>query len=143
MKLSLCFVLLLSSIILAQQPHTSTSSLKRLLVQQGFTGELQGKVAFSRLGILDCGSRKLEVFYYSWEESHPPGLAIHASYRVILLEHGNKYVGSYHVADPPARMTQTAILFNYSKKDGNTIACEDEDLPQSVMLDGESEDLFR
>ena len=139
MKLNACFVLLFSATILAQQPHTSASSLKHLLAQQGFTGLLEGKVAFSRLGRLDCGTGKLEVFYYSWEESHPPGLAIHASYRVVLLEDGSKYVGSYQVQDRPARSTRTAILFNYPEGDGNTISCDGDSLPQSVVLNGEFE----
>ena len=143
MKHHALFVLLFSVTVLAQNPHTSTGSLKRLLAQQGFTGALEGKITIKRLGIFHCGSRQLEVFYHTWEESNPPGRAIHAAYRVVLLENGSRYVGSYKVQDPPAKIARAAIFFDYPKDAGNVIACDDNSLPESVVLNGEGADLFK
>jgi len=121
MKAGICCLLLLSASIFAQPPRTSISTLKHLLAQQGFSGALEGNIAIKRLGVFQCGSRPLEVFYHSWEESHPPGKAIHAAYRIVFLENGNKYVGQYKVEGPPTKITRTAIVFDYPERDGNTI----------------------
>jgi hypothetical protein len=136
MKASIGCLLLLSASVFAQAPRTSTSTLRQLLAQQGFSGALEGKIAIKRLGVLHCGSRSLEVFYHSWEESHPPGKAIHAAYRIVFLENGHKYVGQYKMQDPPTKVTRTAIVFDYPEGDGNTIACEGDALPEEVTLDG-------
>jgi hypothetical protein len=135
-------MLLFAASILAQTPRTSTSTLKHLLAQQGFTGALEGKITIRRLGILHCGSRQLEVFYHTWEQSNPPG-ARHAAYRVVFLEDGNRYIGSYRVHDRPAKIVRDAILFNFSEEDGNMIRCNQDELPAEVSLDGEGEDLFK
>jgi hypothetical protein len=143
MKLNAFSVMLFSATILAQQPHTSTSSLKHLLAQQGFSGSLEGKITIKRLGVFHCGSRPLEVFYHTWEQSNPPGKAIHSAYRIVFLENGNKYVGQYKVQDPPTKITRTAIVFGYPTSDGNSISCEGDNLPESALLNGESDDLFK
>ena len=143
MKLHPFIAMLFSATILAQQPHTSTSSLKQLLDQQGFSGALEGKIAIKRLGVFHCGSRTLEVFYHTWEESNPPGKAIHAAYRIFFLENGNKYIGQYMVQDPPTKITRTAIVFGYPASDGNSIACDGDNLPESVELNGEGSALFK
>jgi len=143
MKASFFCLLLLSTGIFAQTPRTSTSTLRHLLAQQGFSGALEGKIAIKRLGVFHCGSRPLEVFYHSWEESNPPGKAIHAAYRIVFLENGNKYVGQYMVQDPPVNITRTAIVFDYPEGYGNTIECEGESLPEQVQLNGESGVLFK
>ena len=138
MKASICCMLIFSASVFAQTPRTSTSTLKHLLAQQGFSGALEGKIAIKRLGVFHCGSRPLEVFYHTWEESHPPGKAIHAAYRIVFLENGNKYVGQYKVQDPPTKTTRTAMVFDYPARDGNTIECEGDSLPEEVTLNGES-----
>jgi len=143
MKLNAFSVMLFSATMLAQQPHTSTSSLKHLLAQQGFSGALEGKITIKRLGVFHCGSRPLEVFYHTWEESNPAGKAIHAAYRIVFLENGNKYLGQYKVQDPPTKITQTAIVFGYPASDGNSIACEGDSLPESIELNGEGGVLFK
>jgi hypothetical protein len=142
MKARICFLLLLSASVFAQTPRTSTSTLKQLLAQQGFSGALEGKIAIKRLGVFHCGSRTLEVFYHSWEQSNPPG-ARHAAYRIIFLEDGNKYIGQYRVQDPPTKITRTAIVFEYPAGDGNTIECEGDSLPDEVSLNGEYGTLFK
>ena len=143
MKARLCCLLLLSASIFAQTPRTSTSTLRHLLAQQGFSGALEGKIAIKRLGVFHCGSRPLEVFYHSWEESNPPGKAIHAAYRIVFLENGNKYVGQYKVQDPPVKITRTAIVFGYPEGDGNTIECEGDSLPEKVNLNVGDGTLFK
>jgi len=136
-------MLVLSASLFAQTPRTSTSTLKQLLAQQGFTGALEGKITIKRLGVFNCGSRTLEVFYHTWEESHPPGKAIHAAYRIVFLEDGDKYVGQYMVQDPPTKITRTAIVFGYPASDENTIQCEGNSLPVGVTLNGEGRVLGR
>jgi len=143
MKARICCLLLLSLDLVAQTPRTSTSTLIHLLAQQGFSGALEGKIAIKRLGFFHCGSRLLEVFYHSWEESNPSGKAIHAAYRIVFLENGNKYVGQYMVQDPPTKITRTAIVFGYPESDGNTIACDGDSLPESVVLNGQGAELFK
>jgi hypothetical protein len=114
-----------------------------LLAQQGFSGALEGKIAIKRLGVFHCGSRTLEILYHSWEESNPPGKAIHAAYRIVFLENGNKYVGQYMVQDPPVKITRTEIVFGYPEGDGNIIECEGDSLPKEVTLNGEYGTLFK
>lgn len=143
MKAGICGLLVLSTSIFAQTPRTSSRTLKQLLAQQGFSGALDGKIAIERLGVFHCGSRPLEVFYHSWEESHPPGKAIHAAYRIVFLENGNKYLGQYKVQDPPAKVTRTGVIFDYPKRGGNKIECDGDSLPQSLTLNGETKDLFK
>lgn len=79
----------------ASSPH-----LKTELAAQHFSGVLEGDVHFTYLGILPCGNKHLRVIYYSWYETNPPGEAIHASYRVILMDK-RTYLGSYAVEYPP------------------------------------------
>jgi len=76
---TLATMILISTIGAAAGQTVHGKPLKSLLSGQGFTGELQGRVTLVRLGHLDCAERKLEVIYYTWEESHSPGLAVHAS----------------------------------------------------------------
>ena len=142
MKSLICCVLLFSINLLAQPPHTSVSALRKILAQQGFSGALEGKITIERLGVLHCGSRQLEAFYHTWEQSNPPGRAIHAACTVVLLE-GSKYVGQYHVPDRPARITRSAILFNFRGEDGNIIQCDGDNLPESVVLDGQDAKFFK
>jgi len=40
-----------------------TKSLRDILSKQGFSGELHGKVGFSRLGTIKCNAEELQVFY--------------------------------------------------------------------------------
>jgi hypothetical protein len=142
MKASICCLLVLSVSMLAQAPRTSTKTLKQLLAQQGFSGALEGKIAIRRLGVLHCGSRTLEVFYHSWEQSNPPG-ARHAAYRIVFLEDGNKYIGQYRVQDPPTKITRTSIIFDYPATEGNTVECEGDSLPEELTLNGEGGMLFK
>ena len=119
-----------------------TKSLRDILSKQGFTGLLRGKVTFSLLGTMKCNSAILHVYYYFWEESNPPGKAIHSSQRFIFLKNGN-YLGQYVIADRPSLIKPDLLQFPNSGEDGNSIKCDREGLPGSVILDGQSTVLFR
>jgi len=112
-------------------------SLRDQLAKQGFTGMLEGKVHFFRLGTLQCNNTKLSVYYYEWEESHPPGKAIHAAYRILFMSPTFDYLGSYHVSDRPIKTGPSTISFNYPEADGNILQCDVDGLPKQVLLDGD------
>lgn len=120
----------------------NTKSLRKILTEQGFTGSLQGKVRFNHLGKMKCNSAMLQVYYYTWEETNPPGRAIHFSQRLIFIQERN-YLGQYVIPDRPVLINSDFLLFPYSKDDGNTIQCNQEGLPESVNLDGSGINLER
>jgi hypothetical protein len=136
------FVLLICSGLSAQTENLDLRHLKNILQKQGFTGALEGKVHFSRLGNLKCNSETYEVIYHEWEQSHPAG-ARHAAYRVLFIDKQNQYIGSYRVPERPLSVTLQKIRFNFSEKQGNTIRCDSEGLPDEVILDGEGSSLFK
>jgi hypothetical protein len=119
-----------------------TKSLKDILSQQGFTGLLQGKVTFKYLGNMKCNSVALRAYYYTWEETNPPGRAVHASYRLIFIEKRD-YVGQYVVSDRPFLVKPDMLRFQVSEEDRNSLRCDPNGLPKSLILDGESRVLFR
>ena len=112
-----------------------TKSLKDILSKQGFAGSLQGRITFTFLGNMKCNSKALQVYYYTWEETNPPGRAIHFSQRLIFIENRN-YLGHYVIADRPILAKRDSLRFPYSKKGGNSIQCGPEGLPGSVQLEG-------
>jgi hypothetical protein len=120
----------------------SDTELKRSLTRQSFSGMLEGNVHFTELGVFDCQSKAVRVIYYEWNESNPPGKAIHASYRVILMT-GNSYMGSYAIEDKPTVVNGKAIVFPYSPAEGNVIVCGVGGLPQEVLLNGENLELAK
>ena len=83
-------------------------SLERILSKQGFSGQLTGnvKVRFAFLGNMKCGSAVLHVYYYTGEETHPPGKAIHFNRRLIFLEN-RTYLGN-----------TTSLIVQYSSSRG-------------------------
>jgi hypothetical protein len=138
---------LLAAILLSVTSNAQkmdTKSLRAILSKQGFTGQLYGnvKVTFARLGVMRCSTAMLQVYYYSGEETNPPGRAIHASYRLIFIDNST-YLGQYVIADRPTLIKQNFLKFPYPEEDGNTIKCAQEGLPKSLLLDGESKVLFR
>lgn len=111
--------------------------IRRILSSQGFTGKLAGKISFTKLGDIVVGSIRYQVFYYTWEESNPPGAAIHASYRIILLQDPDKYIGSYSVEGSPKRLGLSSIQIDYPESLGNTIIFDKSGPPSQVLLNGE------
>ena len=135
-------VLLIGTLPLyAQQPNAR--ALKTLLAQQGFSGELHGKVHFTALGTLACHGKKLQAFFYEWEQSNAPGQAIHASHRIVFIAPGDRYVGSYTVEDRPLKTGPETIVFGYPQKAGNAIHCGAAGLPKTVLLNGENQVLAK
>jgi hypothetical protein len=127
--------------ITAQEP--SEHSLKGLLLKQGFSGQLEGNIQFKKLGWMDCNARKLQSIYYRWEESNPPGLAIHINQRVVFMDQDGKYLGSYVVDDIPTKTAADTLSFKYLPKLGNVIRCNRDGLPASILLNGESRTLAK
>jgi hypothetical protein len=126
-------ILLLSVTSIAQR--LDTKSLRNILSKQGFSGELHGKVTFSRLGTMKCNAEELRVFYYTWEETNPPGHAIHFSQRLIFVEK-QTYLGQYVISDRPVLVKPDLLRFPVSEEDGNTLRCDEDGLPKSLYLDG-------
>jgi hypothetical protein len=118
-------------------------SLERILSKQGFSGQLTGnvKVRFAFLGDMKCGSAVLHVYYYTGEETHPPGKAIHFNQRLIFLENRN-YLGQYDISDRPVLVQQKTLRFPVSEEDGNSLECGRDGLPKSVLLDGGGRALY-
>jgi hypothetical protein len=112
-----------------------TKSLRDILSKQGFSGELHGKVTFSRLGTLKCNAEGLQVFYYTWEETNPPGRAIHFSQRLIFIEK-QKYLGHYVISDRPILVKPDLLRFPFSEEDGSVLRCDQDGLPKTIYLDG-------
>ena len=117
--------------------NLDTKSVKDILSKQGFTGLLRGRITFTLLGNMKCNSTMLRVYYYTWEESNPPGRAIHFSQRLIFIENRN-YLGHYVIADRPTLIKGDFLRFPYSKDDGDSIQCDQEGLPESVHLNGDN-----
>jgi hypothetical protein len=135
MKFFLTSLLLIGMPILSMSSHASSADIKKELAAQKFSGVLNGDVKFTTLGELHCGANPLQVVFYEWYESSPPGKAVHSSYRVVLM-HGTTYVGSYVVEDKPS-IQGDEIQFPYTS-DGNSIKCTSDGAPpKKVLLDGE------
>lgn len=136
MRFLLTNILLIAMVCSPKADGESSARLKKELASQHFSGVLEGNVRFTTLGRLSCGSNSLQVVFYEWEESSPPGAAVHSSYRVILM-HGPTYLGSYVVADKPS-IQGDELRFPYSEN-GNSIKCGiDGAPPKEVLLDGEN-----
>jgi hypothetical protein len=136
------FALLLCSSLPAQSAHSGLRHLKNILQQQGFTGALQGKIHFTRIGRLQCNAETYDVIYHEWEQSHPAG-ARHAAYRVLFIDKQDRYIGSYRVPERPISVTPQRILFNLPEKQGNTLRCDRDGLPAEVILGDETSPLFK
>jgi hypothetical protein len=136
-------VLLISSCLSAQTSQLDLRHLKGILERQGFTGALQGKIHFSRIGRLKCGTETYDVIYHEWEQSNPPG-ARHAAYRILFIDKRDHYIGSYRVPEHPLSIAgQRVIRFNFPEQQGNTIICDTEGLPADIILNGEGSRLFK
>lgn len=134
-KLMLAGLLLIGTVGLNSPREACPSNLRHRLATQHFSGMLKGDIRFTSLGTLRCGANNLRMFFYEWYESSPPGLAIHASYRVIVMD-GGIYVGSYVVEDRP-KNEGDRLLFPYDSH-GKSIGCGTSGvLPKKVLLNGE------
>jgi hypothetical protein len=116
------------------------AELRRLLESQGFSGGFEERVHISHLGEMDCAGSKLQVYYYSWEQTHAP---FHAAYRVLFFKDSITYLGQYKVGDRPKLLKSSKLVFNYSELDGKSIQCDQNGLPESVIADGADLTLFK
>ena len=130
---SLLVVMLLP--ITSGAQRLNARSLKDILASQGFSGVLHGKIAFAFLGNMKCNPAEIQVYDYTWEETNPPGRAVHFSQRLIFI-HDQKYLGQYVIEDRPTLTRSGLLRFPYSKELGNTIQCKRGGLPESVYVDG-------
>ena len=84
---------------------------------------------------MKCNSEELQVFYYTWEETNPPGQAIHFNARLIFIEKQD-YLGHYMVSARPVLVKPDLLRFPVSAEDGNALRCDQDGLPKSFYLDG-------
>jgi len=135
MRFLLTIVFLIGMLCSPIPSCASSAKLKKELAAQSFTGVLEGDVRFTALGALHCGTNSLQVVFYEWHESSPPGKAVHSSYRVILM-HGTTYLGSYAVEDRPT-IKGDELRFPYDA-DGNSMKCGADGVPpKKILLNGE------
>jgi len=128
-------------------PQTQSSNLRRLLAKQGFCCYIRAKdgVTLTELGHMACGSKSLRAVYYEWQEQHPRGDAVHASYRLIFMD-GNVYLGNYEVTGTdgfPSIVGKKLIQFSSQENGENRVGCEAGELPKHAWLGGESRSLFK
>jgi hypothetical protein len=132
-------VVFLMAVVLGSTSYTasaqSKSALIRILREQGFTGALSGDIHFTPLGTLHCPASEYRVIYFEWYGPANPG-SHRAQYRLLFLEGGKRYVGSYVIRDKPVSVGQGTILFGYDKASGNVIGCSDIGTGESAQLDG-------
>jgi len=114
-----------------------SARIKRMLAEQGFTGTVDSKcVHLSRIGTMKCGPELMDVVFYEWDETaaESPGLARHASYRVLFL-HDSKFLGAYVVEDKPL-LHNNVLIFPYPPHMGNQLKCAADGPPAQAWLDG-------
>ena len=135
-KYMLCVLLIAALLTLSSDAEKlSRKSLEHILSEQGFGVLLQGKVRFAHLGEMKCGSKILDVYYYTWEETNPPGRAIHFSQRLNFLEN-RTYVGHYVISDRPVLVKPDRLRFPVPEEEGNLLRCDKDGLPKSAYMDG-------
>jgi hypothetical protein len=125
------------------QHEQSTDHVRSALAQQGFSGELDGKIGIHLIGALNCGTNRLQVYFYEWEEANPPGKAVHSISRILLFSGKDQYLGSYVVSDRPTTLTSDALKFEYPEDAGNTIRCTQNKPPRKVLLNGELQEFAK
>jgi hypothetical protein len=116
----------------------SKPALVQILRQQGFTGALTGDIHFTALGPLHCAESNFRVVYFEWYGPANPG-SRRAQYRIIFLEDGNRYLGSYVIRDSPVSMRHDSILFGNDQTSGSVITCAEIGPEKHVVLDGDWE----
>ena len=138
-------ILLLALIIGGPMGVASTQSkraLIRTLQSQGFTGALTGDIHFTTLGNLHCSKTQFRVIYFEWYGPANPG-SHRAQYRLLFLEGGSQYVGSYAITNKPLSVRDDAILFGFANDAGNAITCADVEQRKAVLLDGDLQSFFK
>jgi hypothetical protein len=141
-KIAVVLVALIPAGTVSTARAQSNAELIRILRQQGFTGALAGDIHFTPLGILKCAESNFRVIYFERYGPAHPG-SHRAQYRVIFLEAGNRYVGSYVITDRPLSVSHNSVLFSYDQTSGNAITCAEIGPEKHVVLDGGWESFFK
>lgn len=141
-KIAVVLVALIPAGTVCTARAQSKAELVRILRQQGFTGALTGDIHFTPLGTLNCAESNFRVVYFEWSGPAHPG-SHRAQYRVIFLEGGNRYVGSYAITDRPVSVSHNSVLFSYDQTSGNAITCAEIGPEKHVLLDGGWESFFK
>ena len=129
-------VLLIALTLAGVADAASTQSkreLIRTLQQQGFTGALSGDIHFTTVGNLRCPSGNFQVIYFEWYGPAHPG-SHRAQYRILFLEGGRRYMGSYIVMGGPVSIRNNSVLFTYDESSENVITCSAIGTGESVEL---------
>ena len=130
----------MSCLLSAHQERLTKQDLKRLLAEQGFSGTFTSEARFTHIGEFDCNGRQLHVFSYAWEQLKRP---YHAQYRVLFVDDGGKYLGSYVVMDHPIKTGPKAIVVPSDNGRSDKIQCDAAGLPEAVLLNGSETELFK
>ena len=100
----------------------SKRELIRMLQQQGFKGALSGDIHFTTIGTLHCPSSNFQVIHFEWfGPAHPS--AHRAQYRILFLQEGRRYVGSFVVMGGPVSIRNNSVRFTYDESSDNAITC--------------------
>jgi hypothetical protein len=135
-KLSVLLLLLVLGNSVCMATAQKNRALVRMLQEQGFTGALRGDIHFTTLGTLRCAKSNFRVVYFEWYGPAHPG-SHRAQYRLLFLEGGDRYVGSYVIRDKPVLNRSDSVLFGYDNASGNVIKCSEIGSGKSVQLDGD------
>ncbi len=137
MRRILNFAVLLVVITLGCMAHAASTQNRRALIRilqhQGFTGALSGDIHFTTVGNLHCPASNFQVVYFEWYgPAHPS--SHRAQYRILFLEDGNRYVGSYIAMGGPVSISNNSVLFTYDESSTNVITCAAFGPDESIQL---------
>ena len=134
--------MLLVSMILGGTTCMASGQSKHALIQilkrGGCSGALTGDIHFTTLGALHCPESNFRVIYFEWYgPAHPS--SHRAQYRLLFLEGGNRYLGSYIITNKPKLISHNSILSAYDDPSG-VITCAEIGPDKSVEFrDGGSQ----
>lgn len=100
----------------------SRRELIRILQEQGFKGALSGDIHFTTVGTLHCPSNNFRVIHFEWFGPAHPG-SHRAQYRLLFLQDGRRYVGSFVVMGGPVSIRNNSVRFTYDESSDNVITC--------------------
>lgn len=120
--------------------NSRTTEIWQALRAGHFTGVLNHDVTVKSVGTISVGKIKYALDYYNWEETEAEAVGVpHASHRLLIFEKHNqgiRYLGSYSLEDPPLRVKDNRVLFDYPADWGNTITIDKNGPPPSVLVGG-------
>lgn len=112
-------------------------SISEILTAGGFSGILDDASSIQKVGSIESGEKKFDIYYYAREFSNQ-----RLTQRLLVVE-GGKYLGMYALNDKPTKIEGDKVLFPYAEEDGNNISIVDGKVPAEAFLDGELFELFK